>query len=138
MREIVRRRDRGVCAECGLDAEELRRDVESIESFLLGEHPCNVPWWRRGGRNSERGAFREWLAERGYDAHRTTFWDVDHIRPVWDGGGACGLENLRTLCVICHKRVTAEGAARRAEAKRVEEEWKRSKSFRQILLRFPS
>jgi 5-methylcytosine-specific restriction endonuclease McrA len=43
---------------------------------------------------------------------------MDHIVPVVEGGGACGLENLRTLCKPCHKRVTAELAGRRAVAKR--------------------
>ena len=29
-------------------------------------------------------------------------WHADHIMPVHKGGGLCGLENLRTLCVLCH------------------------------------
>ena len=33
-------------------------------------------------------------------------WDADHIIPVKKGGGSCGLENLRTLCISCHKIVT--------------------------------
>jgi len=37
----------------------------------------------------------------------TEDWHVDHIRPVQDGGGCCGLENLRTLCHPCHLRWTA-------------------------------
>lgn len=30
-------------------------------------------------------------------------WEADHILPVFMGGGACGLENLQTLCKDCHK-----------------------------------
>ena len=33
-------------------------------------------------------------------------WDADHIIPVKEGGGQCGLENIRTLCFVCHKEVT--------------------------------
>lgn len=33
-------------------------------------------------------------------------WQMDHIRPVADGGGECGLENYRLLCLNCHKGVT--------------------------------
>jgi 5-methylcytosine-specific restriction endonuclease McrA len=33
-------------------------------------------------------------------------WDADHIIPVKDGGGCSGLENLRTLCISCHKLIT--------------------------------
>jgi hypothetical protein len=30
------------------------------------------------------------------------FWQADHIHAVSEGGGACGLDNLRTLCTPCH------------------------------------
>jgi 5-methylcytosine-specific restriction protein A len=45
-------------------------------------------------------------------------WQADHIIPVVEGGGECGLENLRTLCRACHLRETAELARRRAEARK--------------------
>ena len=45
-------------------------------------------------------------------------WDMDHIVPVVEGGGACGLENLRTLCKPCHRSVTAALARRRAERRK--------------------
>ncbi len=31
------------------------------------------------------------------------FWQADHIQAVAEGGGGCGLENLRTLCTPCHQ-----------------------------------
>ncbi len=45
-------------------------------------------------------------------------WQADHIVPVAEGGGSCGLDNLRTLCTDCHRKETAKLAARRAEARR--------------------
>jgi 5-methylcytosine-specific restriction protein A len=48
-----------------------------------------------------------------YPATARTRWEVDHIVPVADGGGA-EMENLRLLCVTCHKRVTAEWRRSRA------------------------
>lgn len=33
----------------------------------------------------------------------TTDWQADHIVPVRDGGGCCGLENIQTLCKACHE-----------------------------------
>src|SRR5271157_4037114 len=55
-------------------------------------------------------------------------WQADHIVPVVEGGGECGLDGYRTLCIACHKKETAALAARRAEqrtqekaAKRIEE-----------------
>lgn len=45
-------------------------------------------------------------------------WEADHIVPVVEGGGQCGLENYRTLCLACHREQTAALAARRAAARR--------------------
>lgn len=39
------------------------------------------------------------------------FWQVDHIRPVYSGGGQCSLDNLQTLCTVCHKAVCAHSAS---------------------------
>ena len=30
-------------------------------------------------------------------------WEAAHIRPVNDGGGCCGLNNYKTLCIECHR-----------------------------------
>lgn len=40
--------------------------------------------------------------------------EIDHIIPVIEGGGCCGLENLRTLCFVCHRKQTADLSRRRA------------------------
>ena len=37
---------------------------------------------------------------------------------VHEGGGCCGLANLRTLCTPCHAKVTRTQAGRRAKARR--------------------
>jgi 5-methylcytosine-specific restriction endonuclease McrA len=44
-------------------------------------------------------------------------WQADHIVPVVEGGGECGIDNYRTLCTPCHKAVTAELRRRLAESK---------------------
>lgn len=44
-------------------------------------------------------------------------WQADHIVPVVEGGGECGLENIRTLCTPCHKEETA-ALRKRLTAKR--------------------
>jgi hypothetical protein len=40
--------------------------------------------------------------------NRRTLWDADHIVPVAEGGGACDLSNIRTLCLICHRDATRQ------------------------------
>lgn len=45
-------------------------------------------------------------------------WEADHIVPVVEGGGGCGLEGYRTLCRPCHVQVTRELRARLSTAKK--------------------
>ncbi len=78
LRAQVFARDRGVCAQCGLDTEALRKDKRKLDY--------------RARRQFEK----DW----GLRRH---LWDADHIVPVAAGGGECGLENMRTLCLKCHK-----------------------------------
>lgn len=35
-----------------------------------------------------------------------SLWQADHIVEVADGGGLCGLDGFRTLCLSCHKDAT--------------------------------
>ena len=51
---------------------------------------------------------------------------MDHIVPVvHGGGGACGLDNLRTLCRACHHRATARLAGVRAKTVRLQKKRER-------------
>ena len=55
---------------------------------------------------------------------KNALWECDHILPVAEGGGFCTIDNLRTLCVECHKAKTAElharlAANRKARARRI-------------------
>jgi 5-methylcytosine-specific restriction enzyme A len=89
LREQVFERDHGVCARCGLDTESMRRDKRKLDFA------------------ARRRFEKEWGSRRH-------FWDADHIAPVAEGGGECDLSNMRTLCLKCHKEVTAELRARLA------------------------
>jgi 5-methylcytosine-specific restriction protein A len=86
LREQVLRRDRGVCALCGLDTIEFYRRFQLIPA-------------------KKRRALRSQL---DWHAGRRSFWDADHILPVAEGGGECDLSNIRTLCLWCHQEHTAE------------------------------
>ncbi len=74
MRNLVRRRDNGICALCGVDC---------------------------------------------FKAHRGR-WEMDHIVPVAEGGGLCGLDGYRTLCAPCHGKVSGALRKRLNERKRLE------------------
>ena len=87
VRERVFARDRGVCALCAVDAHHAWFDLKRA----------------RGGHRLKL------LAHWGLKSvNRKTLWDADHIVPVVEGGGGCDLDNLRTLCLRCHRQVTQE------------------------------
>lgn len=83
LREQVFARDGGVCAQCGMDTEALRKDKRKLDY-------------------AARKRFeKEWGSRRN-------LWDADHIVPVAEGGGECDLSNMRTLCLHCHRAATAD------------------------------
>jgi 5-methylcytosine-specific restriction enzyme A len=88
LRAQVFLRDRGVCALCGVDTEALRKNKRKLD--FKARRQFEKDW---GGRRN--------------------LWDADHIVPVVEGGGECDLSNLRTLCLKCHREVTAALRARR-------------------------
>lgn len=76
------------------------------------------------GRNLVGVMLARWGLSHG-DAGKS-LWDADHILPVEEGGGACGLDGYQTLCVWCHKEKTkkqaGENAGKRTVAKREKKE----------------
>jgi len=93
MARFMRKRDKGVCALCGLDCQALKSRYKKL-----------LP--------QDRVAFK---VQHGIPASRSgRFWDIDHIVPVVEGGGSSGPDNLRTLCIPCHRQVTRELAQKRA------------------------
>lgn len=111
-RRMVFRRDRGICARCGTSCpawlKGLKREWKEIGT--IEERPIREAA-RRSFRSGNPDFFR-----------RSTFWDVDHIVPVVEGGGSCGVDNLRTLCIFCHRQVTAELNRKRASERRTRKE----------------
>ena len=87
LRAQVFLRDRGVCAQCGLHTEALRRDKRKLDY------------------TARRQFEKEW-------GRRRHLWDADHIVPVAEGGGECDLDNMRTLCLKCHREATLALAKR--------------------------
>jgi 5-methylcytosine-specific restriction enzyme A len=101
VRYYLKERDRGVCAMCGCDTEKLKRVLEAADKAgcWTNDHR-GIPIW-----------MRDLLWHLGFNAYQT-LWEADHIHPVHQGGGECGLDNYQTLCVPCHKMKTK--AQRRA------------------------
>lgn len=109
----VLERDHGICDTCGLDCERLRRSVS--------RH------WRSGSFCRFYRLYM-WATQRAVTRKLAPFrqlWEMDHIKPVVEGGGECGPENLRTLCIWCHNEATA--ALRKRLARRTRKKKNKSK-----------
>jgi len=110
-------RDHGVCAECGLDTSSL--DLMRVYLSLNHFRVCTgdgVRWMRQWNYPQwVQDQWGPWWPGRG----ELQLWQADHIIPVVEGGGCCGIENYQTLCLRCHKEDTAR-LARRLAGKRDE------------------
>ncbi len=94
-------RDGKICALCGLDCGHLRAWLD---------------YYRRCSADLYKNAWTT-LEEMGFDSNVYELWEADHIIPRCEGGPNT-LDNGRTLCHPCHKRVTREMHARHKEDRR--------------------
>jgi len=95
VRQKVIERDHGICSRCGVDCLAAWRDLKRLRG--LARAKMLAAWGLRPGS-------------------RKSLWDADHVVPVVEGGGECDLENIRTLCLKCHRSATSELQKRRKAA----------------------
>uniref|UniRef100_A0AAY4CHV0 Zinc finger, RAN-binding domain containing 3 n=1 Tax=Denticeps clupeoides TaxID=299321 RepID=A0AAY4CHV0_9TELE len=109
MRARVLETEQGVCQMCGLNGHQLYQRVRDapaahrkplLENTWLAQLPLKQ------------------LNEMIRNPVEGHFWQVDHIQPVYSGGGQCLLDNLQTLCTVCHRARTAQQAKERTLMKR--------------------
>jgi 5-methylcytosine-specific restriction enzyme A len=122
MRHQLFERDHGVCALCHLDTVALVKKLAKLDSDELWPGSCYAhsrPLPPRLLKKLEGYRIPEhrWRIKT-YKRERYGIWDADHITPVVEGGGECGLEGYRTLCCKCHKEETKELAGRRAKKRK--------------------
>lgn len=135
VRGLVFKRDRGICSQCGWDAESAHKIYLDLwhghcvnnRSTVYGAHLLGlkmVPpeldlknWYdmltKRGHKLpaldfSEGMAAHEWLEGWGHGKARIlSFWENDHIQRVVEGAGVTfDLSALQTLCRSCHLKKT--------------------------------
>ena len=119
LRARVWKRDRGICAECGVNSKTWARSARAKVTRQMkaaGLAPRGSGEGAALARKIERAALRA----LGLVPGRSSAWDADHVVPVAEGGGECDLDNLRTLCLRCHKAATRRLAGRLAVARRGE------------------
>uniref|UniRef100_A0A8C4IE39 Zinc finger, RAN-binding domain containing 3 n=1 Tax=Dicentrarchus labrax TaxID=13489 RepID=A0A8C4IE39_DICLA len=109
MRSRVLEAEQGICQHCSLHAHDLFLKVRDAPPPQRKEMLENT-----------------WLAQLSLKQLNEMirapvegdFWQVDHIRPVYSGGGQCSLDNLQTLCTVCHKARTAQQAKERSQLRK--------------------
>jgi 5-methylcytosine-specific restriction protein A len=118
MRYLLFKRDRGVCAICGADT------VAQYEEYRKIPHDA---FENRKAGTDARSQFRK---AHGIPPSRSCgdWWDADHIVPVIEGGGECGLSNFRTLCISCHRKETKQLHGRLAVERKKERVVKKDES----------
>jgi 5-methylcytosine-specific restriction endonuclease McrA len=110
---------RALCRECSTEVPVGRRtfcSADCVERWKLRTNPAFVrqrTYERDGGVCAACGAetmqhMRQRTGQRWRGHWRGTghLWQADHILPVAEGGGQCGLDNIRTLCTACHRAAT--------------------------------
>ena len=96
--------ERGTCQICHRDAHALFKKVEALEP---AERLNALLSYGGEGENAFRVPATNHALQRLLNHPREDdFWQADHIIPVAEGGGGCGLDNLRTLCTTCHRKET--------------------------------
>lgn len=92
VRDCVYKRDKGICSICTIDTKKIAKEALSLDTenrkqlLIKNNISLKRKIWKR--------------------KHGGGLWDADHIKPVKEGGGTCGLDNFRCLCISCHKEVT--------------------------------
>lgn len=106
----VERRDKGVCVLCGFDSRACQKRLKGLMRRAKGD---------RSNRHHCYSASRiRKFCRRTRISITGQPYEIDHIIPVIEGGGCCGLDNLRTLCFVCHAEETKALAGRRAAKRR--------------------
>ncbi|XP_048454898.1 DNA annealing helicase and endonuclease ZRANB3 isoform X2 [Rhincodon typus] len=123
MRSKVFEAEHGICQQCGLDAQQLFLCVRDTQRTHRKELLENT-WLSQLSLDQ--------LNDMIWNPTEGQFWQVDHIRPVFGGGGQCSLENLQTLCTVCHKERTAKQAKERSQARRLSDTSKNASDIRRF------
>lgn len=119
--------DEGVCRGCGLDCDATEKRLWGY-STMQKMAPKSSPIQRGMLAPMElRVALVTSLRSFGFvlsPSKVETLWQADHIVPVVDGGSFL-IENLQTLCQVCHKgKTTTESAMRAKREKLLGKKWK--------------
>jgi len=122
VRWFCQQRDKYVCHHCGVDSEKMRARYEHANRwtapnqyrylengiFQREKYDAALKIAHRHERRWRAAAKKRMAAMRadGWPSHACRdWWEMDHVTP-YSEGGLTVLENVRTLCIPCHKKRT--------------------------------
>jgi len=103
-RDIVFRRDKGTCQICGLKPELIRAEYRDMLRYRYEGRRITEKMMLAAPETEMVAKIIRYPVKHLVSDH--SWWEVDHIQPVSEGGDWFDLENLRILCVACHAEVT--------------------------------
>ncbi|XP_048735505.2 DNA annealing helicase and endonuclease ZRANB3-like [Ostrea edulis] len=110
-RDQVYEAEHGICQMCNFDAHSLYKQIRNTEDMQRRVDILHSSKFDKLNPKQKEKIVKNPAAGQ--------FWHVDHIRPVWEGGGQCDIDNFRTLCVLCHQKLTAQQARKRATIRKL-------------------
>ncbi len=122
VRAVLFERDHGICAECGVNAAQMDAALAHLKSdllhpLLMSIHPMIAATFRAEGWSNiklrGKGSYPDAIAF-------TSCWEAHHVKSVIEGGGECSLLNYKTLCFVCHKKISAAQAHYRAQQRQTQ------------------
>ncbi|ESP02276.1 hypothetical protein LOTGIDRAFT_138707 [Lottia gigantea] len=110
-RDKIYQIEHGVCQICQFDAHSFYKQIKDTVDMKV-----RVKLISESKFSKLKSKVKEVMARKPVEGQ---FWHVDHIKPVFEGGGMCDIDNMRTLCVICHQKVTSQQASKRAQVRKL-------------------
>lgn len=112
LRSCVLFRDKGKCKRCGFDCGALLSELRGLgeeyrKPATTHERRFEIRQRMRAVRDLGFPVHVNDEGQGGIPGVASSLWQADHINPVAEGGGLCGLDNIQTLCLPCHKAKTA-------------------------------
>lgn len=111
MRDQVFEAEHGICQLCKFDAHSFYRQIRDTKDLQKRAELITKSKFHSLCAKTKEQMVKKPVAGQ--------FWHADHIVPVWQGGGQCDIDNLRTLCVTCHLKVSAQQAGQRATIRKL-------------------
>lgn len=115
LRALVLERDKGICVLCKTDTLAIREDLDKLKR-MADASAANDPRARQLWSSRVHFYLRMGYDRESLEGTRA-LWEADHRVPK-AAGGASTLDQMRTLCIPDHRKVSGKFASSRAAARK--------------------